>query len=115
MKLESLAEIKKDLSDNGKSKKSTNGNTKDFSDGYKKGIEESFNSFSQLINQFKKYQNNVKLLMNEEKKIWKQWVTYYEKQSDISKTDYLDKYNAWLFEYLFCNIAADSYSFDSLY
>ena len=115
MKFESLSEIKKCLSDNGKTKKQIKDNTKDFTDGYQKGIEESFNSFSQLIDQFKKYQNNVKLLMNEEKNIWKQWVSYYEKQSSISKTDYLDKYNSWLFEYIFCKIKNEKYSFDSLY
>ena len=86
-----------------------------YESGMKTGIDESFHSFSNLISQYLKYQNNVKLLMSKEKIIWKKWVQYYEQQSDITKSDYINIYNTWLFEYLFCNTLNNEEIFTSLY
>ena len=72
--------------------------------GFKKGVDDSFNTFASLVDLFKRYKNNVKLLMNEQKDVWKKFVKYYETQSDMNKSDYLNKYNSWLFDYIFYDI-----------
>jgi len=111
MTLESLDEIKTELT---KKTSTLSKNEEDtFTKGYMTGIEQSFFSFSSLVKKFQKYQNDVKLLMKEEKKIWKKWVSYYEQNSDISKDDYIEKYNTWLFDYLF--LENKEPSFNSLF
>jgi len=67
--------------------------------GFKKGVDDSFNTFSFYIDMFKKYKNNVKLLMNEQKEIWLKFVKYYETQSNTNNSNYLSKYNNWLLNY----------------
>jgi len=100
MKLEPLPKMKHQLSKQAKS----NGlkqqdNT--FSSGYIEGIKSSFDMFTQLIQQYKRYKDDVKLLMKEQKPLWKSWVSYYEKTNNISQNDYLQQYNTWLFNYIF--------------
>ena len=73
----------------------------EFYNGYKEGIENSFEVFASFIDLFNKYKNNVKLLMNEQKDVWEKFVKFYESQSNIDKSNYLSKYNSWLFEFLF--------------
>jgi hypothetical protein len=83
--------------------------------GFKKGVDDSFDTFSSLVDLFKRYKNNVKLLMNEQKDVWKKFVKYYETQSDNNKSNYLNKYNNWLFDYIFYDLSnLDSNSFLSL-
>jgi hypothetical protein len=72
--------------------------------GFKKGVDDSFNTFASFVELFKKYKNNVKLLMNEQKDVWLKFVQYYETQSDKNKSNYLNIYNNWLFEYIFYDI-----------
>lgn len=113
MSLKSLNERKDDLVKQVKKKKSEKKEA--FEDGLKEGIDESFHSFSDLIEQYLTYKDNVKKLMTDEKSVWKKWVKYYENQSDISKSDYIDIYNTWLFDYLFCNELINGDMFTSLY
>ena len=86
--------------------KSTDKNTdeSEFYLGFKKGVDDSFDTFASLVDLFKRYKNNVKLLMNEQNDVWKKFVKYYETQSDMNKSDYLNKYNNWLFDYIFYDI-----------
>lgn len=72
-----------------------------FDEGYHQGIERSFDTFVSLINQYKRYKDEVKLLMEEQKPLWKEWVQYYDKQGEIPQAEYLVRYNSWLFDYLF--------------
>ncbi len=72
--------------------------------GFKKGVNDSFNVFASYVDLFKKYKNNVKLLMNEQKDVWLKFVKYYETQSDSNTSNYLVRYNNWLFEYIFHDI-----------
>ena len=72
--------------------------------GFKKGVDESFNVFTSYIDLFKRYKNNVKLLMNEQKDVWLKFVHYYETQSDTNTANYLSKYNNWLFNYIFYDV-----------
>ncbi len=72
--------------------------------GFKKGVDDSFNTFVSYIDIFKRYKNNVKLLMNEQKDIWLKFVQYYETQSDKNTSNYLSRYNNWLFDYIFYDI-----------
>lgn len=113
MSLETLPKLKKELINSNSSIPQSEQDS--YLQGYKIGINQSFNSFHKLISQFKKYQNNVKLLMKDENKIWKEWVSYYENQPNISKSDYIDKYNEWLFDFLFCNQESGENTFTSLY
>lgn len=76
--------------------------------GFKKGVDDSFNAFSFYIDFFKKYKNNVKLLMNEQKDIWLKFVKYYETKSDTNSSNYLSRYNNWLFNYIFSDINEES-------
>ena len=97
---------------------STDNNVNDESEfylGFKKGVDDSFNTFASFVDLFKRYKNNVKLLMDEQKDVWKKFVKYYETQSDKNKSNYLNKYNNWLFDYIFYNINnLDSNDFLSL-
>jgi hypothetical protein len=72
--------------------------------GFKKGVNDSFNTFASFVDLFKKYKDNVKLLLNEQKDVWLKFVQYYETQSDTNKSNYLNIYNNWLFEYIFYDI-----------
>jgi len=72
--------------------------------GFKKGVNDSFDTFASFVEIFKKYKDNVKLLMNEQKDVWLKFVHYYETQSDTNKSNYLKIYNNWLFEYIFYDI-----------
>lgn len=76
----------------------------EFNSGFKKGVDDSFNVFSSSVELFKRYKNNVKLLMNEQREVWLKFVKYYESQSTIKSSDYLSKYNNWLFDYMFSDI-----------
>jgi hypothetical protein len=113
MTLKSLSERKKELIHH--VNKNHDPNKETYQEGMKRGIIDSFDSFSDLITQYFKYQNNVKLLMSNEKNIWQKWVNFYEKQSKISKSDYIREYNTWLFEFLFCNTFTNQEMFNSLY
>jgi len=73
----------------------------EFYNGYKEGIDNSFALFASFIDLFNRYKNNVKLLMNEQNEVWKKFVKFYESQTNIDKSNYLSKYNSWLFEFLF--------------
>ena len=53
--------------------------------------------------------------MSKEKNIWKKWIKYYEQQQDITKSDYINIYNTWLFDYLFCSTLNNEEIFASLY
>ena len=44
--------------------------------------------------------------MNEQKNIWSKWVRYYESQSNVNTSNYLENYNNWLFDYIFYDINA---------
>ena len=72
--------------------------------GFKKGVDESFDVFASFVDLYNKYKNNVKLLMNEQRDVWLKFVKYYENQSDTNKSNYLSKYNKWLFDYIFRDI-----------
>jgi len=113
MTLKSLKECEEDLIQQVQNQRQSEKNT--FEEGIKKGIADSFHSFSELIATYIKYKSNVKLLMSDEKHIWKKWVQYYEQQPNISKSDYINNYNIWLFEYLFCNTVISEEIFTSLY
>lgn len=76
----------------------------EFYQGFKKGVDDSFILFASYIDLFKRYKNNVKLLMNEQRDVWQKFVKYYENQSDMSKANYLSKYNNWLFDYIFHDV-----------
>ena len=90
-------------------------NESEFYSGFKKGVDDSFNVFSSYIDLFKKYKNNVKLLMNEQKDVWLKFVKYYETQSNTNTSNYISKYNNWLFNYFFYDINnGDSDDFLSL-
>jgi hypothetical protein len=72
--------------------------------GFEKGVDDSFDLFASVIDSYKKYMNNVKLLMKEQKNVWLEWVKYYDNQSDITSVNYLERYNKWLFNYAFNDI-----------
>ena len=112
MALKPLNERKEELIRQLQKNKQSNEN---YSDGIKIGINKSFQSFSDLIKQYLNYQNDVKKLMSEEQEIWKKWVQFYEKQQEIAKSDYIEIYNTWLFNYLFCNSMKKQELFSSLY
>jgi hypothetical protein len=113
MALKSLKERKEDLIIQARKQKPSERNS--YNEGMEKGIAVSFHSFSNLVEIYRKYQNNVKLLMDDEKQIWKKWVDYYERQTNISKLDYINCFNEWLFDYLFCNLVVNEEMFTSLY
>jgi len=72
--------------------------------GFKKGVDDSFDVFASFIDLFNKYKNDVNLLMNEQRDVWLKFVEYVEEQKDIDKSNYLYKYNNWLFNYIFYDI-----------
>jgi len=105
MKCEPLKDKKQKMMKNVLTSTDNNINDKsEFYLGFKKGVNDSFNTFASFIDLFKKYKNNVKLLMNEQKDVWLKFVQYYEIQSDINTSNYLNIYNNWLFEYIFYDI-----------
>jgi hypothetical protein len=79
------------------------GNIK-YNQGFEKGVSDSFDIFASTIESYKRYKDNVKLLMTEQKKVWKKWVEYYNGKSDIDNSNYLNSYNKWLFDYTFSDI-----------
>ena len=86
---------------------STDNNINDKSEfylGFKKGVDDSFNEFASFVDLFKKYKNDVSLLMNEQRDVWLKFVDYVEEQTDIDKSNYIYKYNNWLFNFIFTNI-----------
>jgi len=88
--------------------KSTGKNINDkseFYSGFKKGVDDSFIIFASYVDLFKRYKNNVKLLMNEQKDVWLKFVKYYETRSDFKPSDYLSIYNNWLFDYIFYDVS----------
>ena len=76
----------------------------EFYSGFKRGVTDSFDVFASFIDLFKKYKNNVSLLMNEQRDVWLKFVKYVEDQKDIDKSNYLNRYNNWLFNYIFYDI-----------
>jgi hypothetical protein len=72
--------------------------------GFKKGVDDSFNEFASYVNLFKRYKNNVRLLMNEQKDVWLKFVQYFETQRVTKTSNYLGKYNNWLFDYIFSDV-----------
>ena len=72
--------------------------------GYEKGVDDSFDAFASFIDLYKRYKNDLKLLMNEQKHVWSKWVQYYETQKDINTANYLNRYNDWLFDYIFNDV-----------
>lgn len=100
MKLESLQQKKQEI-EKLVHNYSKEGRHNSFDEGFQKGIDASFETFVTLIDQYQQYKDNVKLLMNEQKHLWEEWVQYYEKQAEIAQSEYLVRYNAWLFDYLF--------------
>lgn len=112
MKYEPLKEKKQKLKKNGiSSKKQNSTDINDFRQGFEKGIDDSFDLFASFINLYKKYKNDVKLLMNEQKDVWSKWVKYYEVQSNVDNSNFINKYNEWLFDYIFSNINEESDGF----
>jgi len=95
MKLEPLKNKKSNL------KKELNKKNSRFREGFKRGVDKSFEVFSSYIKYYSRYQNNIKLLLDEQKIIWKKWTRLYEKQDNITKENYLEIYNKWLFNYIF--------------
>jgi hypothetical protein len=57
-----------------------------------------------MVDLYKKYKNDVKLLMKEQKKVWNEWIKYYESHKEIKNSNYLETYNNWLFNYAFSNL-----------
>lgn len=72
--------------------------------GFEKGVSDSFDLFASTIEAYRQYKNDVKLLMKEQQKVWSKWVRYYDSKSDIDNSNYLDRYNNWLFDYTFSDI-----------
>ena len=96
MELESLSLQKRRLQE-----KISSAKEKIYQEGFRDGVEESFKQFQVAIKMYKKYKDNVKLLMEEQNKVWKKWIEYYEKQSNINRENFLQRYNEWLFRYIF--------------
>ena len=115
MKYEPIKNKKQKMKDEVLSlKKQNDSNENNFYLGFEKGVDNSFDLFASFIELYKRYKNDVKLLMNEQKNIWSKWVKYYEKQSDVNTSNYLEKYNNWLFEYIFSDVNGDAVNFLSL-
>jgi len=73
----------------------------EFCSGFEKGVDDSFDAFASFFDLYKRYKDNLKLLMNEQKPTWLEWVKYYEAKTDINKSNYFSRYNDWLFHYIF--------------
>jgi hypothetical protein len=105
MKCEPLKNVKQKMMKDVLTSTSNNINDKsEFYLGFQKGVDDSFNVFVSFVDLFKRYKNNVKLLMNEQKEVWLKFVQYYETQSDTNVSNYLKRYNNWLFDYIFYDI-----------
>ena len=105
MKYESIKEKKQKIKKNiNESIDCKDFNKQNYNQGFEKGISDSFDLFATTIEAYKRYKDNVKLLMKEQQKVWKKWVEYYNGKSDIDNSNYLDRYNNWLFDYTFSNI-----------
>jgi len=76
----------------------------EFYKGFERGVDDSFNVFVSYVDLFKRYKNNVKLLTDEQKDVWLKFVQYCETQKDMNKSNYLSRYNSWLFDYIFCDV-----------
>ena len=96
-KLEPLS-VKEQHLENKKSTKSVS--KEEFHKGFGKGVTEAFKEVQQSVVLFKRYENDVKLLMKEQKPVWKDWVSFYEDKK-ISQDEYVQRYNNWLFDYVF--------------
>ncbi len=72
--------------------------------GFEKGVDDSFDVFASFFDVYKRYKNDLKLLMNEQNHVWSKWVQYYEAQTDIKTSNYLSRYNDWLFDYIFYDV-----------
>jgi thymidylate synthase len=70
---------------------------------------------SSAVQFYKRYRNNVSLLMKEQRKIWKQWIDFFETSTEGIQSQplrerhtamhaYLDAYNEWLFDISFSDI-----------
>jgi len=105
MEIEPLTELKDKL------KKDKNENT-EYQKGFKTGIDTSFEVFCKYIDCYNKYYDDIKLLLKEEKNIWKKWINYYEKQKNINKDNLLKIYNKWLFNYFFKVTSENDLSFE---
>jgi hypothetical protein len=97
--------IKKDVRS---TKNQNHTNEKEFYLGFERGVDNSFDLFASFVDLFKRYKNNVKLLMDEQNNVWSKWVKYYEDHSNIDTSNYLAKYNDWLFDYLFSDINGET-------
>jgi hypothetical protein len=75
--------------------------TREFYQGFEQGIDDAFDVFANYVDLYKRYKNDLKLLMEEQKPVWKHWVTYYDAQKNVDKNEYLGHYNNWLFDYIF--------------
>jgi hypothetical protein len=105
MKYEPLKDIKQKIKNNvNGSIDSNDNNNKNYNQGFEKGVSDSFDIFASTIEAYKRYKDNVKLLMNEQQKVWKKWVKYYNGKSDIDNSNYINRYNNWLFDYTFSDI-----------
>jgi hypothetical protein len=71
-----------------------------FRKGFTQGVDEAFQEFENSVDLFKRYENDVKLLMKEQKPVWKNWVSFFEGKK-INQDEYLERYNVWLFEFVF--------------
>ena len=86
------------------SKDYSNKEKKEFILGFEKGVDDSFDVFASFFDVYKRYKNDLKLLMNEQNHVWSKWVQYYEAQTDIKTSNYLSRYNDWLFDYIFYDV-----------
>jgi len=76
----------------------------DFFQGFEQGVDDAFELFTTYVDLYKRYQNDLKLLMKEQKPVWKHWVQYYEKQKNMDKSKYIGTYNNWLFDFIFQDV-----------
>jgi hypothetical protein len=110
MNYEPLKQKKQDII---KQKTKTAKKNDEFNQGFEQGVEDSFKMFASYVEMYNRYKEDVKLLMKEQKPLWKEWVTFFEKQNKVDKTDYLPLYKSWLFEYIFHDVnneKTDGYS-----
>ena len=111
MKCEPLKDKKQQLIKKCSLKNKDKKTKKDFHEGFEKGVDDSFDLFANFIELYKRYKNDVKLLMNEQKNVWSKWVKHYENQSKVDSNDYLNLYNEWLFNFVFSDIKGEDDSF----
>ena len=109
MKYEPLKDKKQQLK-----KGQKNSDNKEFHVGFEKGVDDSFDLFASFIGLYKKYTNDVKLLMNEQRPVWTKWVKYYESRPKVDSLNYLNIYNEWLFNHIFSDINDESDNFLTL-